>query len=83
MVAALDRGDFWFNPMKLELYMKHRESPPAKLSIEETPILELTALPPHLWYVFLGRDDIFPVIIAADLDERQVDGLVVILKWFK
>ena len=60
--------------------MKHRESPPAKPSIEEAPKLELKALPPHLRYVFLGRDYTLLVIIAADLNQRQVEGLVAVLK---
>ena len=33
LVAALDRGDVHFKPKKLDLYMKHREFPPAKPSI--------------------------------------------------
>ena len=33
-------------------------------------------------YVFLGRDDTLPVIIAAELNEQQVDCLVVVLKRF-
>ena len=36
MVDELDRGDFRFKPKKLELYMKHRESPPPKQSIGDT-----------------------------------------------
>ena len=30
LVAALDQGDVWFKPTKLDLDMKHRDSPPAK-----------------------------------------------------
>ena len=52
--------------------MKNRESPPAKPSIEEAQNVELKALPPHLWYEFLGNGDTFPVIIASDLDKQQV-----------
>ena len=37
LVAAPDRGDVRFKPMKFELDMKNRESPPAKPSIEEAP----------------------------------------------
>ena len=37
LVIALDQGDVPFKPKKLELLMKHRESPPAKPSIEEAP----------------------------------------------
>ena len=53
LVAALDQGDVRFKPNKLELDMKHRESPPAKPSIEEAPKVELKAIPPYLRYVFL------------------------------
>ena len=52
--------------------MKHRESPPVKPSIEEAPKLELNALPPHLRYVFLVKDDTLLVIIASDLNVEQV-----------
>ena len=54
LVAELDQGDVWFKKKKLELDMKHRESPPVKPSIEEAPKLDLKALPPYLRYVFLG-----------------------------
>ena len=63
--------------------MKNRESPPAKPSIEEALKVELKALPPHLWYEFLGNGDTLPVIIASDLDEQQVQSLVKVLKRFK
>ena len=72
-----------FEPKKLELDMKHRESPPAKPSIEEAPKVELKALPPHLRYVFLGKGDTLPVIIASDLNVHQVESLVEVLKRFK
>ena len=48
--------------------MKHRESPAAKPSIEETLKFELKALPPHLRSVFLGKGDPLPVIIASDFN---------------
>ena len=63
--------------------MNHRESPPAKPSIEETPKVELKALPPHLRYLFFGKGDTLPVIIASDLDVHQVGSLVEVLKRFK
>ena len=63
--------------------MKHRESPPAKPSILETPNLELKALPPYLWYVFFGRDDTLLVMIASDFNVEQVECLVEDLKRFK
>ena len=63
--------------------MQHRESPPAKPSIEEAPKLDLKALPPHLRYVLLGKGDTLPVIISSDLNMQQVECLVEVLKRFK
>ena len=80
LVAALDRGDVWYKPMKYDLDMKNRESPPAKPSIKEAPKLELKVLPPHLRYEFLGDGDTLPVIIASNLNEQQVESLVKVLK---
>ena len=54
LVLELDRDDIQLKPKKLELYMKHRESPPVKPSIEEAQKLDLKALPPYLRYFFLG-----------------------------
>ena len=54
-----------------------------KPSIEEAPKLELNALPPHLRYVFLVKDDTLLVIIASDLNVEQVECLVQVLKRFK
>ena len=84
MVTALDRGNVHFQLMKFELDMQHRKSPPAKPSIEEAPKLELKPLPPHLRYVFLGKGDTLPVIIAlSDLNVHQVESLVKVLNMFK
>ena len=63
--------------------MKHRESPPARPSIDEAPKLELKALPPHLRYVFLGKDETLQVIIASELNVEKVECLVEVLKRFK
>ena len=63
--------------------MKYCESPLVRPSIVEAPKFELKALPPHLRYVFLGRDDILQVIIAADLNGLQLECLVAVLKRFK
>ncbi|XP_049391627.1 uncharacterized protein LOC125856099 [Solanum stenotomum] len=75
--ATVDRCEYRSKPKKLELDMKNRESPPARPSVEEAPKLELKALPLHLSYVFLGREDTLPIIIAADLNGRQVEALCV------
>lgn len=63
--------------------MKNRDSPPAKLPVEEALKLELNALPSHLRYVFLRRDDILPVIIAANLNVTHVEALFFTLNRFK
>ncbi|MCQ8077603.1 hypothetical protein NP267_23975, partial [Salmonella enterica] len=78
LVAALDRCEYRPKPKKYELDMKNRESPPTRPSIVEAPKLELKALPPHLRYVYLGEENTFPVIIAADLNVRQVECLVTV-----
>ena len=63
--------------------MKHCESLPAKPFIEETPKVELKALPPNLRYVFLGKGDTLSVIIASDLNVHQFESFVEVLKRFK
>ena len=78
-MAALS-GEYIKKPFKLDLDLKNRANPPVKPSIEAPPVLELKALPPHLKYVFLGANNTFPVIIAADLSDSQVDSLVEVLK---
>ncbi|XP_049371087.1 uncharacterized protein LOC125836038 [Solanum verrucosum] len=68
LFVALDRCEYSSKLKKLELDMKNREFPPARPSVEEAPKLELKALPSHLRYVFLGKDETLPVIIAVDLN---------------
>ena len=63
-----------------EVGVKYEEVPPARPSIEEIPKLDLKALPPHLRYVFSGRDETLPVIIASNLNVQQVECLVEVLK---
>ncbi|XP_015060525.1 uncharacterized protein LOC107006498 [Solanum pennellii] len=79
-VAALKTSEYRSKLKKLEFYMMHHESPPVRPSIVEASKLELQDLPPHLRYVFLGRDDTLLVIIAAYLNGKQVEYLVVVLK---
>ena len=83
LFTALDRGDVRFKPNKYELAMKNREYPPAKLSIEEASKLELITLPPHLRYELLGNGDTLPVINSSDLNEKQVECLLKVLKRFR
>lgn len=67
-------------PIKLELELKNNEIPLAKPSIEKPPTLKLEALPSHLYYVFLGPNNILPMIIAVDLNKVHVDALTSIQK---
>ena len=83
LVAALEQNDYQSKPKKLELDLKHHESPPARPSIVEAPKLDLKAIPPHMRYVFLGGDDTLPVIIVTELNAQQVEYLVAVLKRFK
>ncbi|XP_049364536.1 uncharacterized protein LOC125829342 [Solanum verrucosum] len=68
------------NPIKLDIDLKNRESPPAKPSTEEPPNLELKAPPSHLKYAFLVANNTLPVIIVADLLESQVQLLIEVLR---
>ena len=83
MVASLTGlGSYTKNPVKLDLDLKNRESPLAKLSILELPQLELKPFPSHLQYFFLGENNILPIIVAGDLEPCQVDALKLIVKKF-
>nr|GEY49246.1 reverse transcriptase domain-containing protein [Tanacetum cinerariifolium] len=54
-----------------------------KYSINETPVVELKDLPPHLEYAFLEGDDKLPVIIAKDLKDEEKTTLIKVLKSHK
>lgn len=61
VVATLSGlGSYSKNPLKLDINFKYWETPPAKLSIDETSKLELKILPPHIRYAFLGGNNILP-----------------------
>nr|GEV65858.1 reverse transcriptase domain-containing protein [Tanacetum cinerariifolium] len=51
--------------------LKICEAKSEKSSVDEPPVVELKALPPHLEYAFLEGDDKFPVIIAKDLSVEE------------
>ena len=51
--------------------------PPSNM---QAPILELKPLPLHLRYVFLGENDILPVIVNASLFDNQLDKLLRVLR---
>ena len=48
----------------------HRIKSPEIASNEATPSLELKDLPEHLKYVYLGKREILPVIIASHLTRK-------------
>ena len=73
LVAALELNEYQSKPKKLKLDMKYLASPPIRASIVEAPKLELKDLPPHLRYVFFGRDYSLPVMIASKLNGQEVD----------
>nr|GEX02264.1 reverse transcriptase domain-containing protein [Tanacetum cinerariifolium] len=54
-----------------------------KSSIDESPVVELKDLPPHLEYVFLEGDDKLPVIISKDLNDEEKAALIKVLKSHK
>ena len=72
LVATLQQNEYGPKQKKLKLYMKHYESPSMKPSIQEALKLDLKALPPHLSYMFIERNDTLSVIIAAYLNGQQV-----------
>ena len=49
-------------------------------SSEPSSSLELKALPAHLKYVYLGEQEIFPVIIASHLNDGEEEDLKAILR---
>ncbi|XP_015169396.1 uncharacterized protein [Solanum tuberosum] len=68
------------NPLKLDIDIKKRESPPAKPSTEAPAKLELKVLPANLRYAFLGTNNTLPIIIVAEWIEWQVKLLIEVLK---
>lgn len=62
--------------------MMNHEFPPVRPSVKNEPKLELKSLEPHLRYVFMGRCETLPIIIAVNLKWRQVECLVSTLKRF-
>lgn len=54
--------------------------PSTRHSIEDTPNLELKALPSHLKYAFLSDDDTLPTILSASLSDVQVREALIVHK---
>ncbi|XP_015159540.1 uncharacterized protein [Solanum tuberosum] len=67
-VALVGTSGYRWEPLNRVL------GPPPKPSIEETPKLELKALPAHLRYTFLGEDKTLPVILSAALSDEQMEA---------
>nr|GEV42298.1 reverse transcriptase domain-containing protein [Tanacetum cinerariifolium] len=63
--------------------LKICEAETEKSLVDEPPVVELKALPPHLEYVFLEGDDKLPVIIAKDLSVEEKTALIIVLKSHK
>lgn len=74
--ALLGIGSYSYTHKKLDLDLANRPIPSSKRSIKETPVLEFKELPGHLRYVFLGRGNTLPIIIAFDLGKQQVKALI-------
>nr|GEZ90268.1 reverse transcriptase domain-containing protein [Tanacetum cinerariifolium] len=51
-----------------------------KSSVDEPPVVELKALPPHLEYAFLEGDDNLSVIIVKYLSAEEKTALITVLK---
>ncbi|CAN6567531.1 unnamed protein product [Malus baccata var. baccata] len=52
-------------------------------SVVQPPTLELKPLPNHLKYIFLGEDEMLPVIISTSLTAQEEGKLVRVLKEYK
>nr|GFB12896.1 DNA-directed DNA polymerase [Tanacetum cinerariifolium] len=67
----------------LEEELKICEAKTDKSSVDEPPVVELKALPPHLEYAFLEGDDKLPVIIVKYLSVEEKTALITVLKSHK
>ncbi|XP_075499157.1 uncharacterized protein LOC142537531 [Primulina tabacum] len=85
IVAYFNANPPWRRPMRMRLedLGEHRDLTPPKSSIEEPPMLELKPLPPHLKYIFLGKNNTLPVIISAALTDSMEEKLLQVLKEHK
>nr|GEW16642.1 reverse transcriptase domain-containing protein [Tanacetum cinerariifolium] len=63
--------------------LKICEAKTDKSLVDEPPVVELKALPPHLEYAFLEGYDKLPVIIAKDLSVEEKIALLTVLKSHK
>nr|GEW52836.1 reverse transcriptase domain-containing protein [Tanacetum cinerariifolium] len=63
--------------------LKICEAKTDKSSVDEPPVVELKALPPHLEYAFLEGNDKLSVIITKDLSVEEKTALLTVLKSHK
>nr|GEU44099.1 retrotransposon protein, putative, Ty1-copia subclass [Tanacetum cinerariifolium] len=63
--------------------LKIYEAKTDKSLVDEPPVVELKALPPHLVYAFLEGDDKLPVIIGKYLSVEENTALITVLKSHK
>nr|GEU64274.1 reverse transcriptase domain-containing protein [Tanacetum cinerariifolium] len=63
--------------------LKICEAKPDKSLVDESLVVELKVLPPHLEYEFLEGDDKLPVIIANNLSVEKKTALLTVLKSHK
>nr|GEX17664.1 reverse transcriptase domain-containing protein [Tanacetum cinerariifolium] len=68
---------------KVRKELKISEAKIDKSLVDEPPVVELKALPPHLEYAFLEGDDKLPVIIAKDLSVEEKTALITVLNSHK
>nr|GEX97866.1 reverse transcriptase domain-containing protein [Tanacetum cinerariifolium] len=68
---------------KVRRELKICEAKTKKYLVDEPPMVELKALPPHLEYDFLKGDNKLPIIIAKDLSVEEKAALITILKSHK
>ncbi|XP_038896647.1 uncharacterized protein LOC120084908 [Benincasa hispida] len=68
------------NPIFDSLNLEEREAAKIKPSLEEPPLIELKALPSHLMYVYLGDNDILPIIISSALSADDEVALLQVLR---
>nr|GEV51156.1 reverse transcriptase domain-containing protein [Tanacetum cinerariifolium] len=68
---------------KVRKELKIYEAKTEKSSVDEPPVAELKALPPHLEYAFLEGNDKLLVIITKDLSVEEKAALITVLKSHK
>ncbi|XP_073120421.1 uncharacterized protein [Henckelia pumila] len=85
MTAYLNDNQSWKRGGKLRIedLGDRKDLVLQKPSIEEPPTVELKPLPIHLKYMFLGENDMLPVIISSSLTGEMEDKLMEVLKKHK